>query len=368
MNILENLNKKMEKTVKKEKNLAEILTGSNEKRTVESKGAYDQYEEWKEEKASLAVVFTVADTVGNLSFVDENGIHVVLLADTFREVAPYYTAAIKDAYLRKETIVSVDHIDKDHNTVYLRGGIDTRYKDRQVNRAIKEELENGNKPHVLGRVVVVKNDYVIVNILDQNVQGIISRNDWSKAYIHSLRDHASEGETFEFIVKKESNKSRGGRTQWILTRKQLTEDPWKKFPDSIKEGGSIVVTCVNKPEGKSYWWGICDIIPEIEIMGNYSGKRQITVGGIYECKLCEVNRVRRRIKVSPFGTLESGQSGSIRVLRKKVRSLTNQSAVLQDTSDDKKTTDTKDSTGNATEEITVPESIETSQTTENIEE
>ncbi|MCR5720559.1 MAG: hypothetical protein K6F84_08335, partial [Lachnospiraceae bacterium] len=79
-----------------------------------------------------------------------------------------------------------------------------------------------------------------------------------------------------------------------------------------KQDAVVIVKCKDKPWGKSYWWGTCDLLPDIEIMGDYSnkfpaengpGEPVMYTGFSYICKIVEIRISpdgRNKFKVAPF--------------------------------------------------------------------
>ena len=87
-----------------------------------------------------------------------------------------------------------------------------------------------------------------------------------------------------------------------------------------------MVRCVEKPVGKTYWWGVSERTPGIEIMGDFTvklGNKDIIEGITYKCKIKEIevsdNHKRNRFTVIPFGVSDDDveKVEAVRRLRKK---------------------------------------------------
>ena len=338
---------KLEERVIKNQRLTEREKNYKEKQEeTKTVDKYSIYREACESRATLEVIFDGGDPDGNLSCYDDNGVRLMLLADTFRKGAPYYSSAIMNGFIGNPVTLRVEKVDEKTNTVYLESGISRFSKSRRLNTEIKLIMdqnkklraendaitrENKGKPeserkpyhkvlplYVYGRVVSVGNDTMIVDIYDQGVKGLVKKHDWSNENVIELRSRVNVGDMLQFEVVKSLPKT--GSCDWQLSRKNIAPDPWDNFPDDITAGMTILVKCISRPEGKSYWFGSTSRVPEIRVFGDYTRKTQVMVGEMYECNVVEADKKKKSFKVAPFRHVATtGGTPSVRVLKQKVK-------------------------------------------------
>ncbi len=265
---------------------------------------YKKYEDLLEERTRVKVVFSAGDDRGNLSYI-ENGLTIILPYEELVKSAPTYEPYMKSRFIGSPVDVMVDRIDSDAGTIYLKSGRD-EISERQIQGSVVKELvtelDNGNHPRVMGRIISIKGETAYVNILNLNILGMIHIKRWQKSYLRKIEDIAKPGDWFEFDVISKK-KEKGRQTAFSLSRINLTEDPWLKIPNEyLMEGTVITVRCIEKPLEKSYWWGLCESIPDIYIMGDYNNHGTVTVmeSARYLCKVVKGDRDRHILKVVPF--------------------------------------------------------------------
>ena len=90
----------------------------------------------------------------------------------------------------------------------------------------------------------------------------------------------------------------------MLSRKNITRDTWQTMPEH-KVGEVIVVRCVDKPKGRTYFWGQYNGAKEIDIMCDYPNKSATLINALYRAKIVEFDRENHKFKVSPFEMISS---------------------------------------------------------------
>lgn len=279
-------------------------TSANASSGLIGEDPYKRYKQLLDNGDRAKAVFSAGDDIGNLSYV-ENGITVLLPYEELVKSAPTYEPHMKSRFIGSPVDVMVDRIDEENRTVYMKSGRDEVSEQRIQSNVVKElvtELEAGNRPKIMGRTISIKGDVAYVNILNLNILGMIRTKKWQKSYLRKLEDVTKPGDWFEFEVVS-SRKEKGHQTAFSLSRVNLTEDPWLKVPEKyLTEGAVITVRCLEKPLEKSYWWGLCDSIPDIYIMGDYNNHGTVTVmeSASYLCKVVRADRAKHILKVVPF--------------------------------------------------------------------
>ena len=281
----------------------------------------------------LAVVFEYADTDGNLSMKDENGINIVLKKDTLSKDLSYYRERIKDKFLGTEFVVKIDSIDDETRTVFTRSARSTAGATKhRIIGEIQKELKAEHTPILVGRVTKVSDDIVYVDLLCRGILGICNIKYWRKGYVQNLRDEVKVGDLVRFEVmdtlKSNSTKDSSVRGKtgsrdpaFVLSREDITRDPWKDIPSGVKEGDVILVKCVDKPKNTSFWWGQTSLAPGLQVMCDYNTKFPIALKRVYKCKVKRFSVEDRRFQAVPFAVTDIGlddvASANLRIISSK---------------------------------------------------
>ena len=260
--------------------------------------------EAESDKATFEVVFGYADAKGNLLATDESGVKVILSAEELKSDLEWYRGYVKDKFVGTPFIAMVSKIDKRNGVVYVKSGKADRESDNvRLMRELDAELKKGEKPVVPCRVTSIQDNAVYVDICGGRVLGICDIANWSKAFTRDLKSQVNVGDIMDFVVDTKIKRRKGTLTAYGLDRKPLTPEPWGAIPqDMFQEKAVILVKCIDKPLGKSYWWGKCAMVPGIEIMGNFNDKFEggVMVDVTYKCKIREIDVEKKRFRVSPF--------------------------------------------------------------------
>ncbi len=285
---------------------------------------FEPYRNSMESKTVFKVSFNLADSDGNLSVMDDNGITIVLTYEEFKRTAVYYSASLRAKFIGIPLIVQAVEVDEEQRKVYVTSGVglhDEKTIRAALMRELLKEVKAEKTPVVMGCVITVNPKYALVNILNVNILGIIQVRDWQKGYTRALDRETNSGDWREFQVV-DVNKKPGSDYRFVLSRVDLTDDPWESIPEEyLEENAVISVRCEEKPVGKSYWWGKSQRITGIEIMGNYNARlAEIMVSATYRCKIKEVDLKEHIFKVVPFDMIndENATHKSIEFIKKKL--------------------------------------------------
>lgn len=273
------------------------------------KASLQQFIDAQKEGSTFEVIFGYADTEGNLSAVDESGVKVILRAEDLKADLDYYRGWIKDKFVGMAFTAVVSSIDEEEGIVYVKNGRGNEMAGNvRMMRELDREIKKGERPIVPGRVVSVKENAIFVDICGAKVLGICYIKNWSKAYTRNMKKHVQVGEIMEFVVDEKIKRKGAGVTAYSLNRKDMTLEPWEQIPKDMFEANSVIlVQCVDKPYGKPYWWGKSNMVPDIEIMGNYNDKFEggVMQGVTYKCKVREIDVEKKRFRVAPFEPVQS---------------------------------------------------------------
>lgn len=293
-------------------------------RESEKEDPFLAYQDCLDQKIPLGVTFDFADARGNLLFKDENGVQIVLEESVLKEALPYYSSDIKGKFLCVLFHVRVISIDREHKKVFVSNTQSKISLTKTINAHIRTELQNGKTPIVYGRVETINpTGYLVVDILGKGIKGRLNVKNWSNFYTRSLVTVCQVNDLLPFeIIRQRPIKSDNKEIIWELSRKNLTSNPWEKIPKELFEpDANMLVTCIDKPIGKSYFWSISPVVPGIEIMCNYTTHQKfpILVGCTYKCKVKEIrlDSEKPMFKVTPFAVSEESR-GSI-TLKKNVK-------------------------------------------------
>ena len=303
MKRIANMNRRIEKSLG--------LRGNKENPTIER--GLDKYVSYMNEKKVFKVSFTTCSRNGELSMLDESGIYVVMSAAATKEGFPYFVPTLSRKMLSYEFDVIVQSVDVENNRVYVGSSHDARQAELASKRNLEKELKNAisNKiyPTVWGRVVKVEKERAYVDILDKGIRGMITASHWNKGYVRNLNSVCKKDDYFQFQVTYVRSKLKDKPTQFLLDRRNLSENPWDLIPEDLFPVGSVCeVKCIELPIGKSFWWGVSEATPGIEIMGDYpsSNERRLDMmqGITYMCKVTDISINREGVnncfKVVPF--------------------------------------------------------------------
>lgn len=256
--------------------------------------------EWYEQKMAsgevIEISFDSCDMDGNL-YVLDSGITITMGRENLllngKSTDTHFVSKLLWVPM-KLRVVSVDRDAKRVTVCFPNGEVKdgTLNLASAINREIARALEAGQNPVLWCKVTKVTERVVYVDILNEGVNGMIDSAHWQKAYTRSLTSLVKEGEYYKMEVIKRRKKE-GKPAIWILSRKNLTVDPWKNIDMSgLGKGTAITITCTEKPVGKTYWWGVSDRLPGIEIMCDYStscGQDSIVEGVRYICNITKIS-------------------------------------------------------------------------------
>lgn len=247
---------------------------------------------------------------------------IVLLPEDPTEEYTEYTIRTLDRMIGTVFQVQVESIDESAKRVYVtlagksKASREAALKSA-INREIEQQLNKGNEPRVWGSIIKVYEKYALVNILDQNIVGFIYLEHWQRGFTRSMKVACEKGEHYQFDIIRRAPKSEGKPTAWILSRRKLAGNPWDAVDfTGIEEGAVLIVKCVEKPVGKTYWWGSSDRVPGVSIMGDYNGMfnedNGLVAGLRYRCKIVEFENgerpKERKLKVSPYDVVDEDRS------------------------------------------------------------
>lgn len=278
------------------------------------------YEEILRTNKLITVTFGSYDAKGNYEAVD--GDKLIILEDAeMRKYGQENSFKQKTIFLNRPICVKVLRIDG--NCVYVTPAGSTEYALKHstkelINSEIERSLANGNSPVVFGRVISVRPNSITVNILDADIIGFLSRSNWSALYTRTMEGICKEGDYFQFEVVRRADKKEGTNAKvWRLSRKKIAPNPWDFVNmETLQEGNILVVKCTEKPEGKSYWWGVTDRLPGVEVMGdftfNYAKNKGMFVGLSYQCKVDKIVKNTKNngynVKVVPISVIEEDRA------------------------------------------------------------
>lgn len=253
----------------------------------------------KKERGTLEVCFDYASSNGDLTFVDDQGITLMLQAEEHKKFNTNYTARIKDKFIGNYMQLKVKDIDEDKNIVYLTNAFDKNNVKAGLIKEFLQAIEKGSEVDVWGTVLNVSPSKVIVNIYNRNILGIVYAEDWSYAYTRYLVNQVKKGELLDLRLKGLAERMKGKEVAFQLSRKELHPNPWEQIKD-IEEKGVLNVTVIDIPADKGYAWGLTKRYPEIEIMVNKNDSIKVRVGGSYKCRVAKISVKDKIFKVSPF--------------------------------------------------------------------
>lgn len=276
-----------------------------------AENALKMYEKYLENKETFEMFFDTCDIDGTLTRLVD-GVLVVLPGNSVAEIRPTTNTYTVRGLMGVNLKVCVARIVPEEKKVYTalsgkiihQGRIPIR---NAIQTEIRKQIESGKIPRVWGIVKKIETHRVYVDIFDYGILGVVGIREWQDAYVRSLSTRCRLGDVLQFDIISPLRKIRGKEPAWNLSRKKIEGNPWEKIDFSnLHEGSVIMVKCMEIPEGKTYWWGVCDRTPGIDIMGNFttkfSQKSGMFPGITYICKIdsLQINREKNIFKVVPF--------------------------------------------------------------------
>lgn len=229
-----------------------------------------------------------------------------------------------DHVIGKKFKVVVKDIDAKNNIVYVETVEHVDSTQLRLKDCIDMELNKGKKVLVTGRVVAIYPRVVLVDIFDKGLTGGCFIVNWRKGYVRNLEAECKIGEYYDFyIVDKAIVK---GKERYQLDRKDLVKDEWdvlaenKMLLEILENKGTIVLQCIQLPEGKTYWWGVSETIKGIEIMCDYTTSLgKIQFGEYYLCKVDKFDLEKRIIRCTPYAKAQSNVKNTATEVARRVR-------------------------------------------------
>lgn len=286
------------------------------------------YREIMEGNKYINIEFSTYNPDGNYETVDGENL-IILENSEMQKYGQSNTYKQKAIFLNREVCVKVIRIEG--NCVYVTPAGSTEYALKNstkelINAEISRSLSQDKHPVVFGKVISVRPNSLMVNILDADIVGFLNRSHWSKLFTRTLEGLCKEGDYLQFEVLRQADKKEGTNSKaWILGRENIVPNPWDAVNiESLQVGNIMVVKCMEKPAGKSYWWGVTDRLPGVEIMGdytkNYSEAKGLYAGLSYQCKVDAITQNERnggyKVKVVPIVVMESDRAHMDSIHRK----------------------------------------------------
>lgn len=283
----------------------------------------ESYRFLKEQNASFKISFDILRPDGSYMVLD-NDVVVVLKQPTtsknFRKSA--------DHVIGRPVNVIIDSIDETERIVYVHNVARIDAVQIRIIDALDSAIQRGEKVLVSGKIVAVFGDICIVDIFEKGIFGGCSVVEWRKGYVRSLQSECTVGEIYDFyVIDKKNVKGRNGKRteKYVLDRRDLANDEWEKlkenkaFYDILQNKGTIILKCIEIPEGKSYWWGVSDTIKGIELMCDYTkAAGRIEKGSYYKCFVKVFDPKKRIIKCTPYTKVTSNAMNNAAMTAKKL--------------------------------------------------
>lgn len=248
----------------------------------------EEYQDFYRNKRELTCRFNI-NRLGTLMFLDDS------LKVIYDERLDSRGA---ENLIDKDINVTISKIDIDNNTIYVS-------RAKTLEEKIDDSISN-NIPFKCKAIVkeIASNRVLYAEIPNTTLTGVLFADNWrKKTFTWDLKDVCSEGDEIDVCVINR-NTAVDINADLVLSREAITTDPWEDLMDDVwVKDATLDVTCVNNPRGKTYWWGRCEQIEDIDLMGDYSSKFTVKRGGKYRCKIDECNKAKRIFKVVPFSEI-----------------------------------------------------------------
>ena len=286
---------------------------------TESYASLEDYKTAMKDGTVLEIRFDAASKEGDLMLVS-GGLTICARAADMKADLDYYQAFIKDKFILSPLSMKVVEVDEEKKWVFVRSARNNRASTRirLLNELTKRVRENGSV-RIAGSVTSVNDRRAVVDIFGKGVFGILYPADWSESYVRYLSQCCKPGDVLDFDAVEVLDKRKDGRIGYRLSRKSITKNPWDCIPEGIVvPDGVVAVKCIDRPPNKSFWWGISEMVPGVEIMGNYNKNiPDILVSVTYKCKVREFDPAKHLFRVVPFavGEADADKVEAVRFIR-----------------------------------------------------
>ena len=276
---------------------------------------FEPYERRRREGTRYETTFAMSSPEGDLYYIDENHIKVILPAESLQKTDRYYDKWRRGFYVGVRVLeVSVDHVDREKGEVILKSGRVTEGGVRAVKAELFEEvkrrgeiLKKGEVPEpflVYGTVFSVNAERTeaTVRLFNQNVFGKVSVSHWAKNYVRKIPEGVeADGLPRPFHLTGLCGE---GLRFFRLSAKVCGEDAWEIIPEEMLKVKSVwEVQCIECPKDKKHWWGFVQGLG-LEVIGNYTEKFRVREGGSYVCTLKRTDDKYHSVIVTPFRELD----------------------------------------------------------------
>lgn len=284
----------------------------------------EKYQELKEKKESMDILFSVGDAEGNLLYIDNHGILLILPSEEVQKSNIWYSKETRAVYVGKKSLkVVVDEIRAEENKVVLKSIAaqeirQAKYMEEELVRDFQERQKDYGTdayepitvPGII-KTISQNGQFATVMLLGLHTRGTIYVSRWSKGFTRVFPKEIESDGVIRYFDITNTRLFKGRRT-FELSAERHNPDPWDSLPEDVYTPGAVVsVSCVEKPAGKQYWWGQLEGIRDLEVMGKYPSERrtfQIEVGRTYSCTVYKIDKEARDFQVTPFGVIHMAES------------------------------------------------------------
>ena len=248
-----------------------------------------EYKALLDENKAFEVSFEACSKDGSFTKLLENGVVLLMSGTDTKAAMPYYEPYLGGRLLGHTFEVKVSSIDSEGKIVRVVSARRVRSEKSALVGELYGEINGGRHPIVWGTIHSVNERYATVDILDAGIYGRIRVDNWQKTYLRYLNEDCFQGEVYQFEVTGRAPSKGDTVPPWFLSRVNIpAENPWNKLAiEGVTEGGTILVKCMERASGKTYWWGRSSHLHGIEIQGDYpqGDKLQIFENLSYKCKI-----------------------------------------------------------------------------------
>lgn len=312
-NSVDKLLKEKEATIRKDNF---VDSGTELIENIEDKTTFLDFLKARDNGYTVLLSFTAI--VNNELHITCHGCTVICKAEEFNQqkdlkygLAKPYEAVIKDIDYDNR-IVYVSCKDAWQNSKNRRINVD-----KSLDSKIEKALKAGERVVYPARVINITSkargngvfySFAILSILDTKVKGLIMAKDYSQCWIQDLRKVCKKDDWID-VELVSRRKSDSEPYYWNCSRINITESPWTKqnIDDRFKRGDVVLVKCVSKDIKGRCWWGTCDDVRGIQILGDFETGVEINIGQYYRCYVKKVDSSIKvfRVKALAEVTIES---------------------------------------------------------------
>lgn len=253
--------------------------------------------------------FPQGQSMEGLKLMDE-GIEVCLPKNEISTI--FVNKFMSRELMNRYYTVMVMSVNEDNKTVMV-SHVEAQKKVRPSEiEKIEGALQEGKTVRTKAKVVLFTREDTLafVDILGLGIPGMLFVKDWSDSYTPNFLAEAKVGDIVDVEITGHTSKHTPGDPQYMCSRKNIIDSPWKNIADKIPLNSNILVRCISKREqhfmGKISGHNLTAYCFYPDKPSKTTGKPVvIQQGGLYSGYVTKVDEVKRILRARVVDVVET---------------------------------------------------------------